>query len=63
MMRRGKTPIVTFHDVEGENQTSVNNMTFDAKTGKHKDLVLANVGSEDAAKEYTTETSSVIQTN
>ena len=30
-------------------------MTFDAKTGKHKIYVLANVGSEDAAKEYTTE--------
>jgi hypothetical protein len=27
-------------------------MTFDAKTGKHKIYVLANVGSEDAAKEY-----------
>ena len=52
---KGENPIVTFHDVEGENQTSVNNMTFDAKTGKHKIYVLANVGSEDAAKEYTTE--------
>lgn len=52
---KGENPIVTFHDVEGENLTSVNNMTFDAKTGKHKIYVLANVGSEDAAKEYTTE--------
>ena len=52
---KGENPIVTFHEVEGENQTSVNNMTFDAKTGKHKIYVLANVGSEDAAKEYTTE--------
>ena len=37
---KGENPIVTFHDVEGENQTSVNNMTFDAKTGKHKIYVL-----------------------
>ena len=38
-----------------EDQTSVNNVTFNAKTGKHKIYVLTNVGSEDAAKEYTTE--------
>lgn len=52
---QGENPIVTFHDVEGENQTSVSNVPFNAKTGKHKIYVLANVGSEDAAKEYTTE--------
>lgn len=38
-----------------KNQTSVNGVTFDASTGKHKIYVLANVGSEDAAKVYTTE--------
>ena len=52
---KGGNPIVTFHDVQEENQTSVNGVTFDAKTGKHKIYVLANVGSEDAAKVYTTE--------
>ena len=52
---KGENPIVTFHDVEGENQTSVNNVPFKAKTGKHKIYVLTNVGSEDAAKAYTTE--------
>ena len=52
---KGENPIVTFHDVEGENQTSVSNVPFSAKTGKHKIYVLTNVGSEDAAKAYTTE--------
>ena len=52
---KGENPIVTFHDVEDKDQTSVNNVPFNAKTGKHKIYVLTNVGSEDAAKAYTTE--------
>lgn len=52
---KGENPIVTFYEVEGENQTSVSDVPFSAKTGKHKIYVLTNVGSEGAAKAYTTE--------
>lgn len=52
---KGDNPIVTFHEVEGDDQTSVSDVPFNAKTGKHKIYVLTNVGSEEAAKAYTTE--------
>ena len=45
---KGENPIVTFHDVEGENQTSVNNMTFDAKTGKRRVLTAEESAALDA---------------
>ena len=52
---KGDNPIVTFQEVEGDDQTSVSDVPFNAKTGKHKIYVLTNVGSEEAAKAYTTE--------
>lgn len=50
----GANPIVTYVPGLGGG-TQVDNVTFNAKTGKRKIYVLTNVGSEEAAKAYTTE--------
>lgn len=51
---KGENPMVTYHDdiVPG---TSVKGLTFDAKTGKRKIYVLANIGSKSEAEKYATE--------
>lgn len=50
----GANPIVTYHD-NFTAGTSVNDIKFDAKTGKRKIYVLTNVGSKGAAEAYATE--------
>lgn len=52
----GNNPIVTYVPGLG-GATEASNIKFEAKTGERKIYVLTNVGSEDAAKAYTTESS------
>lgn len=51
----GANPIVTYVSLGGV--TEAKNIKFEAKTGKRKIFVLTNIGSESAAKAYTTESS------
>lgn len=51
---KGENPVVTY--INGLSGTSAKNLSFDAKTGKHKIYVLANVESKGTAEMYRTET-------